>query len=763
MTRTWILTVAAALAAASCQTDAAAPNDDEPTEVARVMVSPQTAVVAQGKSVSLTAIVEDAAGRPVEDRAVDWFTYDAAVATVTDGVVTGVAAGEATITATVDGKRGSARVTVTASSSGLVLTSISPNPMVEGQSATLNGSGFGFVPSNLRVTIDGIQATVVATNGTTIQVTVPQMGCKPARNVDVQVRLLASYSNTLSWPVRPAQYVNVPVGQQVLVRNSAEFCLQFAPSNASEAYLIGVQSVAEQITGVTPARVIGAVAETQSADAAAALPLPAEAPLGLRSVPSPQLSRMEMAQMRQRAAEARVRRLDRELLLNAAGRAVASAAASSSAPSIPAGLSVGSVVSLRVPAFVDQCNRFASTTGVVRAITPRAIFLEDPSNPAGGFTLADIQSMANLWENHVYDTDVDYFGAPSDIDGNGRIAIFITKEVNRLATSFDSLFSLGGIVKAANFLANSGCPASNEGEIIYLRAPDVTGKYGMVTGTPAEELPGVRILLAHEFVHAIQYAHQIPGNPKGSAFQPNWVHEGQATFAEEVVGYRVAGRSPGMNYGFAVAYNEPRTVPETWHRAISWMGYYFGYGSAGKHVATAPEQCSWLGFASEGNGGPCLGTDNMLYAMSWSVLRWLADQVDQNGPAAEKVLQRALIDNPNIGFAALSSAVNVPIDVLLALWAAALYVDDRIPGAPRALSFTSWDLTDIEGGRAPNARLMPRQRAFTSFTDAVQVRGGSTAYFRVSGAGRPATAIRAIDPSGSPLPQNMRMWVVRMQ
>src|SRR4051812_30066058 len=102
------LILAAAMAAAGCSGgDASGPGKSAPPAVARVMVSPDSTTVEPGKTVQLTARVEDASGNPVSDRTVDWISYDASVATVNGGVVTGVGAGTATITATIDGKRAS--------------------------------------------------------------------------------------------------------------------------------------------------------------------------------------------------------------------------------------------------------------------------------------------------------------------------------------------------------------------------------------------------------------------------------------------------------------------------------------------------------------------------------------------------------------------------------------------------------------------------------------------------------------------------------
>ena len=99
----------------------------------------------------------------------------------------------------------------------------------------------------------------------------------------------------------------------------------------------------------------------------------------------------------------------------------------------------------------------------------------------------------------------------------------------------------------------------------------------------------------------------------------------------------------------------------------------------------------------------------------------------------------------------------------MAQWAAALYADDRVANLDPKLKFTSWNMRDIEAGITQTARLTPRDRQFGAFTDQVSVRGGSTAYFLVSGNGRGATGIRARDASDGTLPATMRLWVVRLQ
>jgi hypothetical protein len=93
-----------------------------PSPVASVAVSPVAASITVGQTVQLTATPKDAAGNPLSGQVVTWATGNAAVATVSaGGLVTGVAAGSATITAMSAGQSGVSTVTVTAATGGGVI------------------------------------------------------------------------------------------------------------------------------------------------------------------------------------------------------------------------------------------------------------------------------------------------------------------------------------------------------------------------------------------------------------------------------------------------------------------------------------------------------------------------------------------------------------------------------------------------------------------------------------------------------------------
>ena len=84
-----------------------------PVPVATVSITPTSLGLTVGQTGQLTATARDAAGNMLVGRQVTWASANPAVATVTAGLVTAVAPGMATVTATSEGQSGGAAVTVT--------------------------------------------------------------------------------------------------------------------------------------------------------------------------------------------------------------------------------------------------------------------------------------------------------------------------------------------------------------------------------------------------------------------------------------------------------------------------------------------------------------------------------------------------------------------------------------------------------------------------------------------------------------------------
>src|SRR4051812_40816564 len=103
---------------------------------------------------------------------------------------------------------------------------------------------------------------------------------------------------------------------------------------------------------------------------------------------------------------------------------------------------VGDLMQLNV---AEGCNNTTPRfrTGRVAAISNRAIVVADTGNPSGGYTDADYQSFGVTFDTLIAGVDEAAFGAPSDIDANGRVIIFYTRAVNELTPAGSTAITEG--------------------------------------------------------------------------------------------------------------------------------------------------------------------------------------------------------------------------------------------------------------------------------------------------------------------------------
>lgn len=192
-----------------------------PATVATVSVAPATIALTVGQGRALSATVRDDIDNVLLDRIVSWSSNNPSVAAVSaTGVITGIAAGAATVTATSGGRSGSAAVSVTAVTAATVTLNLGAFTMVAGEFRTiiatirdaggtvLSGRNVAWTSSNLSV-VDGyvIGDTVVVTGLTsgvaTVTATVDGRSASvpinvvvPATNICTQIAGASLVSST---------------------------------------------------------------------------------------------------------------------------------------------------------------------------------------------------------------------------------------------------------------------------------------------------------------------------------------------------------------------------------------------------------------------------------------------------------------------------------------------------------------------------------------------------------------------------------------
>ncbi len=102
--------------------------------VQSVTVTPPTASINAARTVQLTATPRDELNQPLTSRAVSWVSSDPAVASVAGatGLVTGIEPGTVTVTATSEGKQGTAQIRVTLGAAARLQFIGQPGPVTAG-------------------------------------------------------------------------------------------------------------------------------------------------------------------------------------------------------------------------------------------------------------------------------------------------------------------------------------------------------------------------------------------------------------------------------------------------------------------------------------------------------------------------------------------------------------------------------------------------------------------------------------------------------
>jgi Tol biopolymer transport system component len=151
----------------ACGSDGTAPPPIR--VVAQVVVAPGSQNLTEGGQAAFSARALDDAGEEIEGRAVAWTSSNESAATITpQGVATAVAAGSATIRATVDGKVGSATLTVIQAPVATVEISPAQVGLVEGEARALTAiakDAAGRVLTNRPVTWISSNPAAVSVDG----------------------------------------------------------------------------------------------------------------------------------------------------------------------------------------------------------------------------------------------------------------------------------------------------------------------------------------------------------------------------------------------------------------------------------------------------------------------------------------------------------------------------------------------------------------------------------------------------------------------
>ncbi len=639
VTAFWALVCAAPVVLTACHNEQAA-GPALPAAASIVFTLPDSSLIV-GDSVRASVKVKDINGILIDSAPVTWASTAANVATVNAfGVVHGVATGAAGIVA----KSGAAADTVAISvetRAKIAVDSVVPAALIVGQPATIFGHQFSRVPTANVIAVGGSTTTPTTADSTRLVFVVPDTACAPAgaRAVLVTARGSTGEVEARVAPSIPA--VSLPVGGVSTLEAPNLACLQFAATPGPTTFLMIVGDVTSTLDLPFSFQLVQSVGDS--------------VPLGFggfgRIRPRARSGHAAAAP----AFDGWIRRYERAHLSVVAHGATQAAAAAPPA--------VGTVVHYNVP--VQGCANAVATTGHVMAVSAHAIIAQDDAAAPNGFAASDFAAIAADFDAVVYPTDTLHFGSPPDIDGNGRVILYYTPQVNKLTTG-DPLI-VGGFFFRGDLLASSACAASNRAEILYLQTPDASH-------APSTLALVTRGTIAHQMEHMINAGNRL-FKTQATVFEETWLDEALAHSAEDFVGRAEDGFTDIQPLDAAAINTNPSDFATFYQgnllRFAAWLG---NPGAVGVADTTAD-------------------TSQAARGASWMLLRYTYDQFAGGAP---RTLSRALAAGPEAGILNLTTAAGVPFDSLVKGMLVASYATGQgIPGLAARDQFVSYDTHEI--------------------------------------------------------------------
>lgn len=734
--------------------------------VTSVVVEPASATVDVGATQSLAAVTRVSGGTVVTGRTVTWGTSDAAIATVSAaGVVTGVAVGSATITATSEGQQGTAAVTVRAAVPAPAISGVEPSSLVPGGTVTVTGTNFA-AGATIDVGTVSLPATLVSP--TQLTAIVP---CIVGGDVGVRVTVDGRSSAAVQRPLQVTRRTLAPGQSIVLSTNADSRCNELPGSTGDVRYLVTVFSVGStantqasfQVAGTTAAPVAGApfvaAPRTVRADAApAATPLEAAARAH---------DRVHLRHMERDRAE--VTRLRGRLAAGGRLRALREQQAHEPPPAVGAMRSIYFI-------FGANCG---DTTRVIRAravyVGPTAVVWEDSANAlqsANDAALAGAyQRLAQVYERDQHATIARYFGDPlrrdDALDNDDRVHMVFTQRLNNTGaaayvTGCDQFPRYDGATPVA--------PGSNFGEFFYSVVPTTAGSNPNSTAFP----DGWYAFLSRTVVHEVKHIASVSARvANGAPGEVGWLEEGSARMAEEMWVRDSLHRTPWRsNTGFGTAAtngvycdfhltdgacnaNDPFRRP-TW-------------GLRRQFNEIRPKLVAPWNWSPYGDGTGQAGA--VFYNTTWSLLRYAMDRYG----TSEEAFLTALTQSSQTGLANILGVSGTTAEQLIGGWGMALYADDY-PGTPTTnpdIQFRTWNLRSIYAGL--NASLQWAQTwttawpveapviPFGAFNSGQTVRGGAHSFYVIQGTFATPLAIQLRASGGGAPDAALRVAIARLQ
>lgn len=203
----------------------------------------------------------------------------------------------------------------------------------------------------------------------------------------------------------------------------------------------------------------------------------------------------------------------------------------------------------------NSASSYARITAQLRYSGTKCLVYADVETlMTGNFAQSHFTAYGQTFDNSIEATNVSYFGAYSDVDGNDKVVLLVSPVVNRLQEPPCELPDgpcdcgfIAGFFNPRDLYASPPVPSgtTNHAEVLYLLAADPNGTWDCsfpVAETASENLGTI----THEHEHLISFSHRIFF--QGGVAQATWLEEGMAHMAEDLNGENSSNFGRGREY-----------------------------------------------------------------------------------------------------------------------------------------------------------------------------------------------------------------------
>jgi hypothetical protein len=184
---------------------------------------------------------------------------------------------------------------------------------------------------------------------------------------------------------------------------------------------------------------------------------------------------------------------------------------------------------------LDPAN-FTVVTGHLRYEGTHTLLYVDERTLPSILSDEEAEEIGQAFDASIYGIDRDAFGNESDINGDGKVAILMTEEVNDLPEAPGSIIL--GFFLPNDLIPNYVSPGVTNGmEIFYTMVPDpAIGGVDWKT----RSIQSIKGTLAHEFQHMIMFNYRVLVYGKGylgNYMEELWINEALSHVAEDINDY----------------------------------------------------------------------------------------------------------------------------------------------------------------------------------------------------------------------------------